>query len=222
MKIDLKKIFILLFIIIAVLCGLWYVFFVMDAGSGDIPEISDVVKDDTETVPVTYTPVPSALINVFVCGAVNCEGVFSLPEDSLVIDAVNAAGGFRNDADRDYLNLARQVKNNERIYVPTISETNSLSTVEDIKGTGVKITNEESVTGKSAVSSGGSTEMLININTASISELTALPGIGEARAKEIVSYRTNVGAFREISDIKNVSGIGDKMFERLKAYITVE
>ena len=142
--------------------------------------------------------------------------VYELPEGSLVRDAVMAAGGFSDKADREYLNLAREVADHERIYVP--SKTETMQKESTVSGTEPRRT-EESDKATAGKNNGNG---LVNINTASAEELTTLPGIGESRAKDIISYRTNVGAFEKIEDIKNVSGIGEKMFTRLMDLITVD
>ena len=147
---------------------------------------------------------------VFVCGAVKNEGVYFLSEGSRVIDAVNAAGGYREDADRVYVNQAEYVYDAERVMIPTIEEAQAL-----------KATVGEAIQDPGQVS-GQSGKSLININTASRSELMQIPGIGESKAERIIAYRENHGRFGSVEEIRNVSGIGDGIYEGLKDYITVE
>ena len=151
-----------------------------------------------------------SLICVFVCGAVVTEGVYYLPEKSRVIDAVNAAGGYREDADRVYVNQAEYVHDAERVAIPTLEEAKNLRELD-----------EASVTQKGA-DAGQQQSSRININTASKTELMQIPGIGENKADRIISYRENHGRFGSPEEIKNISGIGDGVFEGLKDYITVE
>ena len=140
------------------------------------------------------TIVDTECIFVYVCGAVNREGVYELPDGSRVYQAIEIAGGFREDADAKAINQAELLEDEERIYVPVIGE-------------GVPMESEES--GK------------ININKASKEELMTLPGVGESRAESIIQYRKDVGAFQNIEDIMQVSGIKEGLFEKIKDLITI-
>ena len=157
---------------------------------------------------------PSAVIGVFVCGAVVREGVYELPEGARVIDAVNAAGGYRDDADRTYVNQAAYVSDTERIEIPTTEEAALLREADrEARGADGRTGRAESP----AESSG-----LININTAGAEELMTLPGIGESKASEIIRYRESHGPFGAVEEIMNVSGIGNSVYEKLKDCISVE
>ncbi|MBP5249034.1 MAG: helix-hairpin-helix domain-containing protein, partial [Lachnospiraceae bacterium] len=198
----------------AIAAGIWYTVFVLNV----FPGVS-VSNEETEPFYADTTdPTPTfpVFLSVYVCGEVKMPEVYELPEGSLVRDAVMAAGGFSEKADREYLNLAREVADHERIYVPSKSET--MQKESTVSGTEPRRTEESdrASAGKNAGSG------LVNINTASAEELITLPGIGESRAKDIISYRTNIGLFEKIEDIKNVSGIGEKMFTRLMDLITVD
>ena len=149
-------------------------------------------------------------ICVFVCGAVMNEGVYYLDEGSRVIDAVNAAGGFREDADRSYVNQAEYVYDAERVSIPTAGEAEELRTDAGAE-------RETPLQGAGQTGNG-----LININTASRTELMEIPGIGESKADRIISYRENHGRFGSVDEIRNVSGIGSGIYEGLKDYITVD
>ncbi|MCR5585442.1 MAG: helix-hairpin-helix domain-containing protein [Lachnospiraceae bacterium] len=145
------------------------------------------------------------------CGSVNSPGVVRIEKGDRLIDAVKAAGGFNEEADRNYLNLARVLQDGERIYVPSSLETALLTIKDVIRGseTGISEDKEEK-------------DNIININMADVGELTTLPGIGESRAKDIIAYRNKVGAFEKKEDIKNVSGIGESLYARIVDLITVE
>ena len=136
------------------------------------------------------------------CGSVRKEGVYYLNADARVADAIAAAGGFDEDAATAYLNLAERLADGSRIYVPTVTE------VEEGRVPATPVT---------GASDGGK----ININTADRQLLMTLPGIGEARAADIIKWREQHGGFAEITDIMNVSGIKDAMFERIKDRICV-
>lgn len=145
-------------------------------------------------------------ICVFVCGAVVNEGVYYLPEGARVIDAVRAAGGYTEDADTRYVNQAEHVRDAERVAIPTLEEA-------------VRMRSEEEASQDKAEQTESG---LININTASKTELMQIPGIGENKAERIISYRENHGRFGSCEEIKNVSGIGSGIYEGLRDYITVE
>ena len=150
---------------------------------------------------------------IFVCGAVNEPGVYYLEEGLRIIDAIEAAGGFSDEADMTYVNLAAPLTDGIKLQIPTTAE--SMET--DAKAS-IESYDESSVTasGSNAVGNG-----LININKASKEELKTLPGIGDGIASKIIDYRTENGNFSCIEDITKVSGIKDKLFAKIKEHITV-
>ena len=165
----------------------------------EIPETLD------EEIPVSVV--------VYVCGAVVNPGVYELSEGSRIDDAVIAAGGFSEDADRTYVNLAARLSDGSKLQIPTLSETSDEALAKEINSF-----DTEDNGFKPGVSDGGG---LININTASQTELATLPGIGEGIAGKIIKYRDENGSFKSIEDIMKVSGIKDKLFSKIKDKITV-
>lgn len=168
-------------------------------------------------------------IYVYICGAVVNAGVVSGGADMRLYQAVELCGGFIDEADGTRVNLAMQLKDGDKIYIPyaydDISLTDEMNNGCNPNATGISGSNTENSGGNSE-SSGGNTggtgsSNLININKASKSELMQLSGIGEARALDIISYREKYGAFKRIEDIKNVSGIKDAAFNKIKDYICV-
>lgn len=149
-------------------------------------------------------------IFVHVCGAVVREGVYKLQEGARVFEAVDAAGGFTQDADRDYINQAQVLCDGEQLRIPSEEETQKLSE------TAASADADDSAEGRAE--SGGR----ININTASAQELTALTGIGPTRAAQIIEYREAHGGFESAEDIMNVSGIGEKMYDKIKDQICTQ
>lgn len=143
-------------------------------------------------------------IVVHICGAVNCPGVYELNEGDRVIDGINAAKGVTDEAESSAVNMARVLNDGEKVYIPTEKE----ALDEDFVSSNVEIP----VIGSSK----------ININTASEAELTEITGVGATRAKAIISYREEKGGFRRVEDIKNITGIGDKTYEKIKDKITVD
>ena len=150
---------------------------------------------------------------VYVCGAVVNPGVYELSEGSRIDDAVIAAGGFSEDADRTYVNLAARLSDGSKLQIPTLSETSDETLAKEINS----FDTEDNGSGPGASDGGG----LININTASQTELATLPGIGEGIAGKIIKYRDENGSFKSIEDIMKVSGIKDKLFSKIKDQITV-
>jgi len=167
---------------------------------------------ETET-PETLDNEPPENVVVYVCGAVVNPGVYELSEGSRIDDALAAAGGFSEDADRTYVNLAARLSDGSKLQIPTISETSDEALAKEI---------ESFDTGDNGYKSGASDGSgLININTASQTELATLPGIGEGIAGKIIKYRDENGSFKSIEDIMKVSGIKDKLFSKIKDQITV-
>ncbi len=155
----------------------------------------------------------NGLICAYICGAVKTPGVYEVESGSRVFALVELAGGMTEDADCDAVNLAREVSDGEMVYIPTEEETASGEVVPESAGTAS--TQSASTSGGTAASS------KININTATAEELTALSGIGDAKAAAIVAYRDEHGSFSSTEDIMNVSGIGQSTYDKIKDDITV-
>ncbi len=179
------------------------------SGEPEIPEAGTEASDAGSSFAREDAVAESAPkgIYVYVCGAVADPGVYELMDGSRAADAVEAAGGFLEDADRNYVNLAAPLNDGVKLLIPTLEETagSARAGIDDF----------DSGDGQ------GDGRSLININRASRQELTALPGIGESTADKIVRYRDEHGDFKSIEEIMNVSGIKDKLFSRIKEYITV-
>jgi len=156
-------------------------------------------EPEVEIIPVENS---GKNIIVDVSGAVEKPGVYSLPSPSRIKDALISAGGFAPNADKNWvsknLNLAQVVEDGSKIYIPFDNpEENILSQTDDAG------------------------ENKININTATASQLETLPGIGPSLAEKIISYRNEKGPFQSLQDLKNVSGIGDKLFDNIKNDISL-
>ncbi|MBM7855694.1 competence protein ComEA [Desulfohalotomaculum tongense] len=170
-----------------------------NAGRGQQPVLVAGEREAKKSAPLRETV-------VYVSGAVKKPGVYRLDQGSRVIDALQKAGGPREDADLGRLNLAAPLADGQQVDVP-------------VKAAAAPEGDMKSTTPFALQSSSGAGK--ININTASEAELTALPGIGPALSKRIVEYRRNNGGFKSIAEIKKVSGIGDKKYENLKEMISV-
>jgi len=170
----------------------------------------------TATLPPapTLEPTPTAgPLRVYVSGAVVRPAVYTLPPGSIIDDAVRAAGGFAADADTVAVNLAQPAADGMQVYVPTLSEA---------LPTPPPVSLSPGATATPAVRMGGITVSgLININTATQTDLELLPGIGPATAANIIAHREANGPFATIEAIMDVPGIGEGKFEGMKDLITV-
>ena len=156
-------------------------------------------------------------IAVHICGAVNQPGVYLFTGTPRVYEGIEKAGGFREDAKQDYLNLALFLEDGMKVMVPTIEQAKQWETAEGNEASGMgKV--KEVPTAKEQESSKGK----VNINTADITLLCTLSGIGESRAKSIITYREKHGEFQKIEDIMQISGIKEAAFEKIKDEITVK
>lgn len=152
---------------------------------------------------VTITANPSVLktpdldqIKVELAGAIKTPGVYELPKGIHLVDALTYGGGTTEDADLSKLNLALVLKDGQKITIPTL--------------------NRQSETSSSSILAG-----LLDINTASVEQLKALPGIGEQKAQAILNYRNDHGPFQSPEDLIEVPGIGESIFEGIKDLITI-
>lgn len=163
-------------------------------------------------------------IKVYVCGAVNDPDVYTLSPDVRLIDAVNAAGGFTDDAGESFLNLASALRDGQKVYIPTKSEIEEALALDDgIYGSEVNITTNSPGIRQagSEDNSGIGTGGLVDINHADRQTLMTLPGIGQSKADKIIAYRDANGGFSSIEDIMLVGGIKEGMFNKIKDSICV-
>ena len=181
------------------------------AGSTDRTELSDASSEEAKT------------LVVHICGAVSAPGVYELPAGSRIIDAVEAGGGFLPEADEACCNLAEEIVDGCQIYIMTKSESCADGQTEKKAGIQTSPDSDMQTTDRN-VRSNSTTALdngLVNLNTADVAALMTLPGIGESRAKAIISYREQHGAFAKIEDIMKISGIKQAAFSKIKDKITV-
>ena len=181
------------------------------AGSTDRTELSDASSEEAKT------------LVVHICGAVSAPGVYELPAGSRIIDAVEAGGGFLPEADEACCNLAEEIVDGCQIYIMTKSESCAEGQTEKKAGIQTSPDSDMQTTDRN-VRSNSTTALengLVNLNTADVAALMTLPGIGESRAKAIISYREQHGAFAKIEDIMKISGIKQAAFSKIKDKITV-
>lgn len=171
----------------------------------------------------------SRTIYVDVCGAVVNPGVYELSSDSRVFQAIEKAGGYLPGAAASYLNRARSLYDGQQIYVPTQEEVDSQTiplTQDETAQDGVvqEGTAQTRTAADNTADGTGSTQagQRINLNTADVSQLSTLTGVGESKALAIIAYRGENGPFTSIEDIMNVPGIKEGTYEKIKDKIAIE
>ena len=170
-------------------------------GPGSAVETAEEPEPQSET---------ALLIQVFVCGEVVSPGVYTLEEGARLVEAVEAAGGFTEGADREWLNLAQRASDSQCIRVPDIEEGEALRE----RGMFPE--------GEAPASQGSTgTDSRVNINTAAVEELMTLPGIGKSRAEAIIAWRDEHGGFTDPEQIKQISGIKNSVYDKIKDHIRV-
>lgn len=156
------------------------------------------------------------IVIIHITGSVKNPGIVKLKEGSRIEDAIESAGGLTENADITKVNLAYVVEDGTKIKIPSASE-------EDIGDEDIidSKSGDNIIIEENAVPSNNSTQT-ININKATEKEFETLPGIGPSLASKIIEYRNQNGKFESIEDIKNVNGIGDNKYEKIKDLITVK
>ena len=191
-----------------------------ESGEESSSEVGASATEDEDTKNKIY---------VYITGEVVVPGVVILDEGSRISDAINAAGGTTVNANVSKVNLVYVLQDGMKVNIPNNSDLKINPNFEYItKASGDGSNDVYSNNGKgdssgSDTSNGGGSEKqeIVNINTATQTELESLPGIGPSLALKIINYRKENGNFSSIEDIKNVSGIGESKFEELKKYINV-
>ena len=213
------KIFILIFIVFTlfIVYDTYYV-----ETEDEVEEVALEKKEDTEE---KEEPKESKVL-VDVKGEVNTPGVYELTNNNTVMDAINKAGGLTKQSDTSNINLSKKLEDEMVIIVYSKSEIKKMNEEEKIECppcNNACITEEDEKakldSNKNETSNVPAGK--VNINTADSETLQTLDGIGEAKAKAIIEYRNKNGDFKNIEDIKNVSGIGDSVYEKIKENITV-
>ncbi|MGT2911198.1 helix-hairpin-helix domain-containing protein [Streptococcus cameli] len=181
-----------------------------EAAVADFPETKLVSSMSEEEAPAIETKAQSTsekAILVDVKGAVQKPGLYELKADERVYHAIQAAGGFTEKAEQKSVNLAQKLTDEAVVYVAH-------------QGEEINVVTPQSAAGQMAGSD--TVSQKVNLNTATVADLTTISGIGEKRANDIIAYRDSNGGFKTVDDLNNVSGIGDKTMENLRPYVTVE
>ena len=178
----------------------------IELNSNEIIEYEDKVENITLDTDIESN------ITIYITGAVVNEGVYKINKDSRIEDAIKEAGGLKENANIKEINLAYMLEDGMKIYITQQNE----NIVED---------KTEGYINKEVTTNENNTKnfenKIININTATQTELENLPGIGPSTALKIINYRKEKGKFKKIEDIKNVSGIGESKFSKIEKLIKV-
>jgi competence protein ComEA len=180
-----------------------------------IDQDKEEVKED-DKVEIENPGLESDEWMIDIKGAVQNPNIYRMEDGERVHDAIMKAGGLTEEAVTTYINLAEKVSDGMVIYIPTKQE------VSKEKESGTSLSTTFTRAGENQATntkSKGTTSEMININTAPASELENLPGIGASRAEAIVAYREEKGGFRKKEELMNISGIGPKIFEKMKNHI---
>lgn len=201
----------LLIFLLAFACGISLIIDDNDSKVIETKEMEDVLIKEEKNYEV---------IKVDIKGAVNKPGVYEVIESARVIDVIEIAGGLTKKANTDYINLSKTVENEMIIWIYTNDEIKDFIKQDIIYEYIEKECNCPDVSTSACINNNDNNNKLININKATKEELMTITGLGETKALSIIEYRLNT-PFSKIEDIKNVTGIGDSLFEKIKNYITV-
>lgn len=212
-----------------------FIYFAKEDDSIILDNSLSEVSDDV----ITTTLLTDNKIFIDIKGAVKKPGVYELSNSDKVIDAINMAGGLKSDADTSNINLSKKLTNEMVVYVFTKNElkttlktttSSTLITTKKSISTTTKINDNtchcetieiNNCINKEENNSSNEENSKININTATKDELMTLNGIGDAKAAAIIEYREQKGLFSSIEDIKNVTGISETIYDKIKDNIKV-
>lgn len=175
------------------------------------PQAAPAIAEPTEPT----EPAPPTELAVHVAGAVKKSGVYRLPPNSRVDDAIRQAGGATANADLDALNLAEPIADGQKIYVPRKGETPPPTVAASTSTPRAPATPRTEKTAPTV-------RFPIDLNTATAEQLEAIPGIGPVLAQRIIDYRRANGRFNSVDELLEVSGIGPKRLENMRPYVTVK
>ena len=205
-----QKIILITLLAVILLVIIYYIWKITQESQEELIQISQETEIEQLQEPIETT---ATEIIVHIAGAVENDGIQKLPENSRVSDAIDAAGGLTSDANTKNVNLAQKIFDGQKIYIPNITED------EDEIELFEKNNSENDTIETTNIFS--SKNGLVNINTATQTELETLPGIGPSTASKIINYRNTNGKFRTIEDIQNVSGVGVSKYAQIEDKITV-
>ena len=184
-----------------------YMMEIFEEESNDNMEYTETLEEDTTII--NEDSIDRNKIIVEIKGEVAKPDVYQLEEGSIIKDLIDMAGGVTEEADLSRINRAEELLNHELIIIGNINDETESSVVQ----------NNSTYSSNGNNSDKGNT--LININTADLEQLKEITGIGNIKAQSIIDYREANGGFKSLEELKNVDGIGDKTFEKIKEQITL-
>lgn len=180
---------------------------IFEEKSNDNMEYTETLEEDTTII--NEDSIDRNKIIVEIKGEVEKPDVYQLEEGSIIKDLIDMAGGVTEEADLSKINRAEELLNHELIIIGNINDETESSVVQNNSTYSSNGNNSDKVS------------TLININTADLEQLKEITGIGNIKAQSIIDYREANGGFKSLEELKNVDGIGDKTFEKIKEQITL-
>ena len=180
---------------------------IFEEESNDNMEYTETLEEDTTII--NEDSIDRNKIIVEIKGEVAKPDVYQLEEGSIIKDKIDMAGGVTEEADLSRINRAEELLNHELIIIGNINDETESSVVQNNSTYSSNGNNSDKVS------------TLININTADLEQLKEITGIGNIKAQSIIDYREANGGFKSLEELKNVDGIGDKTFEKIKEQITL-
>lgn len=220
-----QKITLVIIVIIVILAICYYM------NLEDKKEFEQIQQNELEVAEVGATNIENedskkTTIKVHITGAVMQEGVIELIENSRISDAIEKAGGLKEDAYLGSINLAYVLEDGMKIYIPNNQEKEkiekeNLNVLQETERSNINNSDNTNIINSKTTDNKQNKNSKININLATQSELELLPGIGPSTALKIINYRKEKGRFKKIDDIKQVNGIGDSKFNKIKDLLVV-
>lgn len=217
MQINNKKIIITVLLIVGFIIALSiYMIYTNNSNEIDLANMimqEEIIENDTDNL-VTNSTGEEAKMIIHISGEVKNPGIVTLEVGSRIMDAIKKAGGATREADLTQVNLAYELQDGQKVYIPNKKE-KVTEYITESSGNNV-IVGEKNISNNNE-----GNDSKVNINTANLDELDSLPGIGPALAQRIIDYREQNGNFQSIEDLQNVKGIGDSKFSDIKDNIIV-
>ena len=190
-----KKNYIIIIVILIILLGIYYLI------NKDNSEVYENIYLSENVIEMESESEEISTIKIHVVGEVVNPGMYEIEEGARIDDLIKKAGGGTQNIDFEKINLAYELSDGEKIYIPSIFDEENEYTL---------TSGEEKTTGK------------VNVNKASVEELQTINGIGPSLASRIIEYRKENGKFSSVEELKNVSGIGDKKYESIVQFIVIK
>lgn len=176
-------------------------------------------KEDTKKEPAS-----NETFKVDIKGEIINPGIYSLSSASRVIDVIEKAGGLTQNANTTVINLSKKIIDEMVIIIYSNEQVQNFSKTKEVEQQVQQYCvqpDNNALKNDACITESTNTSSKVSINNATLEQLQTLPGIGTSKAQDIINYRTEHGQFQSIEDLKNISGIGDSIFAKIKDYITL-